>query len=79
MSTRGAVIKSSELGTRCWLNARIIEGVRCGGIMRCRYPEKKTCKAVDTEIAYQKERLRKIAEQVKAKVFQLERNKVGID
>lgn len=75
---RYKIVKANELGTNCWLNARFIQGGRCPRVIRCKYPQKKTCKAVDTEIAYQKERLRKIAEQVKRKIFQLERNKAGI-
>lgn len=79
MNGQSKIVKASELGTRCWLPRRFIEGERCPRVMRCKYPEKKTCKAVDAEITYQKEQLQKIAGQIKSKVFQLERNKAGID
>ncbi len=41
-----------ELGFNCWLPKRFIKGNRCQRVMECTYPEKKTCKAVDAEIAY---------------------------
>jgi len=48
-----AIIKSSELGTNCWLPVRFCGG-RCQHVMTCTYPEKKICKAVQTEIAHLK-------------------------
>ncbi len=51
---KATVIKSSELGTNCWLPVRFCGG-RCQRVMDCTYPEKQTCKAVQTEIDYLKE------------------------
>lgn len=50
-----AIVNSKELGTNCWLTARFLDGVRCQRVMECSYPEKKTCKAVETEIVARKE------------------------
>lgn len=47
------IVKSSELGTNCWLPARFCDGVRCDRVYRCTYPEKSTCKAVDAELEYE--------------------------
>ena len=77
--SKTTIVKSSELGSNCWLAKRFIEGVsRCPRVMECKYPEKKTCKAVDTEIGYLKDALKKTAEQTKAKIFQLERERAGL-
>ncbi len=46
------IVKASDLGIRCWLPARFIEGVRCHRIDRCTYAEKKACEAVKAEIKY---------------------------
>ena len=51
-TVKHAVVSSEELGTRCWLPARFIEGVRCKRVMRCNYPEKKTCKAATAELLH---------------------------
>ena len=51
LGPRAASVSIQELGTNCWLPGRFIEGKRCCRIMQCNYPEKKTCKAVDAEIA----------------------------
>lgn len=72
------IVKASKLGTNCWLSQRFLEGGRCPRVMECNYPEKQTCKALDTEIAYQKERLAKTVKRTKTKVFQLERERAGI-
>jgi len=45
------VIKSCELGVNCWSAHRFCGG-RCQRVMNCNYPEKATCKAVDSEISY---------------------------
>ena len=45
------VIKSSELGVNCWSAHRFCGG-RCQRVIHCNYPEKATCKAVDSEIDY---------------------------
>jgi len=47
-----AVVKSSDLGTNCWLPKRFVKGSRCDRLMQCNYPEKKTCKAVQAEIDF---------------------------
>lgn len=44
-------VKLSELGKNCWLAERFVGG-RCKRVMDCKYPEKKACKAVDSEIAH---------------------------
>ena len=49
-TAKHAMVPFKELGTRCWLPARFLEGARCRRVMECNYPEKKTCKAVYTEI-----------------------------
>jgi hypothetical protein len=77
--SKTTIVKSSELGGNCWLAERFIEGVsRCPRVMECNYPKKKTCKAVDAEIAYLKDELKQTAEQTKAKIFQLERERAGL-
>jgi len=45
------VVNSKELGTNCWSAHRFCGG-RCPRVMRCTYPEKATCKAVQAEIDY---------------------------
>lgn len=47
-----AIVSSKELGTNCWLPARFVEGARCMRLHTCKYPEKKGCKAVKTEIEH---------------------------
>lgn len=46
-----AIINSKGLGTNCWSAHRLCGG-RCQRVMRCIYPEKATCKAVQAEIDY---------------------------
>lgn len=46
-----AIVNSSELGTNCWLPVRFCGG-RCQRVMVCKYPEKRTCKAVQTELEH---------------------------
>jgi hypothetical protein len=50
-SPRIGVVRLSELGTKCWLPQRFCGG-RCQRVMTCKYPVKKGCKAVETEIEY---------------------------
>jgi len=45
-----ATIKQSELGTNCWLPVRFCGG-NCKILEKCKYPEKKTCKA-HTQVNY---------------------------
>ena len=52
---KSKIVNSSELGTNCWCPARFCDGIRCKRIFDCKYPEKLTCKAVGSEIAYIKE------------------------
>ena len=47
-----ASVTVKELGTRCWLTKRFINGERCDRVYLCNYPEKKTCQAVKAEIIY---------------------------
>jgi hypothetical protein len=49
------IIKSTELGTNCWLPCCFVEGSRCDRVLYCKYPEKKDCRAVQTEKKYIKE------------------------
>jgi len=49
---KSAIVTLKEMGFNCWLPKRFIEGSRCDRVMECTYPEKKTCKAVNAEIAY---------------------------
>lgn len=53
-------VSQKELGTNCWSPARFIEGHRCVRIMRCKYPEKASCKALDAEIIYLQEQIAKL-------------------
>jgi hypothetical protein len=46
-----AIVNSKDLGSNCWLAARFC-GNRCARVMRCTYPERQTCKAVDAEIEH---------------------------
>lgn len=41
---KSAIIKSSVLGTNCWMPKRFCGG-ECKKVETCTYPEKKTCKA----------------------------------
>jgi hypothetical protein len=52
-----AIVTLKELGTNCWLPRRFIKGRRCPRVFDCTYPEKKTCRAVDAEIAHMQRRL----------------------
>lgn len=66
-----AIVSAKELGTNCWLTRRFIEGTRCERVMRCTYPEKKTCKAVDAEIAYLRQERREAEGRFQAKMSEL--------
>jgi len=66
-----AIVSSKELGTNCWLPRRFIEGTRCERVVECTYPEKKTCKAVDAEIAYLHQERREAEERFHAKISKL--------
>lgn len=71
LGPKTAVVSSKELGTRCWLTARFIEGKRCTRVMGCQYPEKKTCKAVDAEIAYLHRHRREVIDRTHSKITKL--------
>lgn len=77
MEGKTAVVSSKELGTNCWLPKRFIEGSRCCRVMECNYPEKATCKAVDTEIAYLHQRRREVNEQCHAQISKLIADRVS--
>lgn len=54
--TNTAIVNIKELGTNCWLPIRFTGRRRCDHWKTCNYPEKKTCKAREAEIAYLDER-----------------------
>ena len=66
-----AIVSSKELGSNCWLPARFVKGARCDRVMQCTYPEKKTCKALNAEIAYLQQERRKEEEQYHTKISKL--------
>ena len=43
-----AIVNSKDLGTNCWSTHRFLGG-RCDRVMTCNYPEKRTCKAVESQ------------------------------
>jgi hypothetical protein len=49
-------VKASELGTNCWLAVRF-SGGECKTVERCKYPEKKTCKAYKDAQVYSVKRI----------------------
>jgi len=65
-----SAVKASELGNNCWLPVRFCGG-RCQRVMKCEYPEKKSCKAVISEIAYLQEKARADKAKVQKKIQQL--------
>jgi len=65
------VVTIKQLGSNCWLVSRFIARSRCPRVFKCSYPELKTCKAVETEIAFQQARTQEITEQANAKVARL--------
>lgn len=65
------VVSSKELGTRCWSTARFITGERCPRVMHCKYPEKKSCKAVLAEIDHLQQQRNKFLERFHAKLSKL--------
>ena len=66
-----AIINSKELGTNCWITARFIDGQRCPRVMRCKYPEKKTCRAVITEIDYLRGESKRLVSDIDNKIDKL--------
>lgn len=71
INSQTVIVSSKELGTRCWSSARFVEGKRCPRVMQCKYPEKKTCKAVDAEIAHLKAQRLKVVIWANAKIIKL--------
>jgi hypothetical protein len=69
------VVKSSDLGSNCWLPCRFTGNNRCEHVFTCKYPEKNKCKAVTVEIEYWKrqeiEQVAKIHETAKSKIDSL--------
>ena len=41
---------NDKFDTNCWAAERFCFGGTCDRVKRCKYPEKKTCEAVRTEI-----------------------------
>jgi len=68
---RVAIVSSKELGTRCWLAARFIEGSRCDRVMACSYPEKKTCRAIAAEVTHLREEAANINASIQGKIARL--------
>jgi len=66
-----AIVSSKELGTRCWLACRFIDGKRCPRVMRCKYPEKKTCRAVITELNYLRNESKRLVSDIDNKIDRL--------
>lgn len=56
-------VRMGELGTNCWLPQRFVGG-RCDRVLHCKYPERKTCKAVASEIEFLQQNRREIIEQM---------------
>jgi hypothetical protein len=69
-----ATVRISELGTNCWLPARFCGG-KCQRAMRCTYPEKKTCKAIDAEIEYLTKRREQLGKAIDKAISELNRRR----
>ena len=66
LGNRTAIVSSKELGTNCWTARRFVKGgSRCDRVMRCNYPEKKTCEAVKVELAYLREHSKQLIAEIK--------------
>ena len=70
-----AVVKSSELGTNCWLPRRFVkDGSRCDRIWTCSYPEKSSCMAIHAEIRHiqeEQKRLMRISSNLDMRIEEL--------
>ena len=66
-----AIVNSRELDTNCWFMARFAEGIRCKQAYSCKYPERATCKAIETEIAYLEGRLSTLVVEYARKIDRL--------
>jgi len=69
--SRTAIVSSKELRTNCWSSFRFIRDMRCPRVFTCKYPEKKTCRAVEAEIAYLQQLTKEIKKNAKASIQQL--------
>lgn len=67
------IVNSRVLGTNCWSTRRFCGG-RCDRVMVCNYPEKKTCKAVASEVEFIKQTYRLNTEKAKKALEQLEQH-----
>lgn len=54
---KAAIVMSKELDLRCWAPMRFLGVERCLKWGTCKYPEKKTCKAREAELTFEKRRL----------------------
>ena len=76
LGPKTAIVSVKELGTNCWLTRRFIPGGRCQRVFACKYPEKKTCEAVKTELTYLREHSKQLIDEIKgntkASIKQLE-------
>ena len=66
-----AVVNLKDVGKNCWLPERFVEGGRCSRVHLCNYPEKKTCKAVDAELAYLHQKRWQVVKRIHAKITNL--------
>lgn len=66
-----AIVSSKELGTNCWITARFIDGLRCPRVMSCKYPEKKTCRAVIAELNYLRNESKRLVSYIGNKIDKL--------
>jgi len=66
-----AIISSKDLGKNCWLACRFTDGSRCQRVMHCRYPEKKTCRAVIAEIDYLRNESKRLVSDINNKIDKL--------
>ena len=62
---KAVIVNSKELGNYCWSSFRFIRGLRCPRVFTCNYPEKKLCRAVETELAYLKEHSSQLIKEIK--------------
>lgn len=67
---RSTLVPASELGLQCWM--QFMEGgYRCSRVMRCKYPEKMKCLAVDAELDHLHREREKATERFHTKITKL--------
>lgn len=71
MEPKTVIVSSKEFGTKCWSSFRFIRGFRCLRVMRCTYPCKKTCRAVEAELEYLQQGKKRQAKLIDAKIDRL--------